>query len=148
MPEAARAGGRAPGRQAQQRPELRVGYLKERHMQGVTLDTIGGGALSELFEAELARVLANIADPNTDQASKRVITIQVAFKPNRDRDSADVDLKCQSKLAGIQTVSSVVYMGRKEGKLIAVESDPRQSRLFDDERPLATKVASFGRVGE
>lgn len=114
----------------------------------VSLDTIGGGALGELFAAELARVLANIADPNTDNASKRVITIQVAFKPNRERDNAAVELKCHSKLAGINTVSSTVYMGRREGKLIAVESDPRQSRLFDDERPLAAKVASFGKDRE
>lgn len=64
--------------------------------QGVTLDTIGGGALSELFDAELARILANIADPNTDTSAKRVVTISVSFKPNLDRDVADVELKCSS----------------------------------------------------
>jgi hypothetical protein len=117
-------------------------------MQGVTLDTIAGGALSELFEAELSRILANIADPNTDTKAKRVITIQVAFKPNRDRDIADVELKCHSKLAGIMTVNSVLYMGRREGKLIAVESDPRQSRLFDDERSALARVASFPKGAE
>lgn len=81
-------------------------------MQGVTLDSIGGGALSELFDAELARVLANITDPNTDTGAKRVITIQVKFKSNRDRDVADVQLACSSKLAGIMTVSTQLFMGR------------------------------------
>ena len=113
-------------------------------MQGVTLDTIGGGALSELFEAELARVLANITDPNTDTGAKRVITLQVKFKSNRDRDVADVELACSSKLAGIMTVNTQLFMGKHKGKLIAVESDPRQSNLFDQERVTAlAAVSSF-----
>lgn len=108
---------------------------------GVTLTTIGGGVLNELFEAELKRVLQNIADPNTDAEAVRVISIQVAFKPDKKRSSADVALKCFSKTAGIQTVESVVYMGKKDGELIAVESDPRQTRLFDDERTMGQRLA-------
>jgi len=114
-------------------------------MQGITLASLGGGALSELFEAELARVLANIADPNTDQKTKRVISIAVAFKPSRDRDVADVEVKCASKLAGINTVSAVVYMGRHQGKLVAVENDPRQQQLFDNEASRLAAVATFGK---
>lgn len=117
-------------------------------MEGVTLDTIGSGALSELFDAELARILANIADPNTDTATKRVITIAVKFKPNRDRDVADVELSCSSKLAGIMTVSTQLFMGRHKGKLIAVENDPRQSTLFDQERSLAAVSAFSAKEGE
>lgn len=117
-------------------------------MEGVTLDTIGSGALSELFEAELARILANIADPNTDTATKRVITIAVKFKPNRDRDVADVELSCSSKLAGIMTVQTQLFMGRHKGKLIAVENDPRQSSLFDQERPNLAVAGVFQKDGE
>lgn len=105
-------------------------------MQGVTLDTIGGGALVELFDAELARILSNITDPNTDTKTKRVMTLTVKFTPNRDRDVADVELTCGSKLAGIMTVSTQLFMGKHLGKLIAVESDPRQTNLFDQDRPL------------
>lgn len=115
-------------------------------MQGVTLDTIGGGALTELFDAELSRVLSNISDPNTDTSTKRVITITVKFKPNRDRDVADVELACGSKLAGIMTVSTQLFMGKHKGKLIAVENDPRQSNLFDADR--AAVLAAFQKDGE
>ena len=100
-------------------------------MAGVTLDTIGGGALAELFAVELARILANIADPNMDAKAKRSMTLTVTFKPSRDRDVADVALTCTSKLAGIQTVAAQVFLGKHKGQLIAVESDPRQSTLFD-----------------
>lgn len=106
-------------------------------MHSVTLDSIGGGALSELFGAELARILANIADPNTDPKAKRTVTIQVSFKANRDRDVADVALTCTSKLAGIMTVSTQLFMGKHQGQLIAVENDPRQSNLFDQPAPVS-----------
>ena len=114
-------------------------------MEGVTLDTLGHGALNELFAAELARVLANIADPNTDDKVKRVITIQVKFKPNRERDSAAIELVCGSKLAGIMTVETKVYMGKVKGALVAVEHDPRQSGLFDQERSALAAVAQFSK---
>jgi hypothetical protein len=112
-------------------------------MAGVTLDTIGAGALRELFDAELARVLANITDPNTGATAKRVITMTVTFRPKRDRDVADVDLACTAKLAGLASVSTQLFLGKQHGTLIAVERDPRQSNLFDQEpRPLAA-VSQF-----
>lgn len=112
-------------------------------MQGVTLNTIGGGALLELFQAELARVLQNIADPNTDPKQKRQIAITVTLKPGRDRDVADVELKCGSKLAGIMTVDSKLFIGKAKGQLIAVENDPRQSNLFDQAPAPLAAVAQF-----
>ncbi len=106
--------------------------------QPVSLDTLGGGALGELFDAELSRILSNIADPNTSATQKRSMTITIAFKSGRDRDVAEVTLKCESKLAGIQTVQTQLFLGKQGGKHIAVENDPRQSKLFDEDRaPLA-----------
>jgi hypothetical protein len=117
-------------------------------MQSVTLDTIGGGALSELFEAELLRVLANINDPNTDEKTVRAINIAVKFRPNEDRDLADVELTCSSKLVPVKKVRTRLFMGRQAGKLVAVESDPRQSKLFDQPAPQLAAVAQFSKDGE
>jgi hypothetical protein len=105
-------------------------------MQTVTLATLAGGALPELFAEELARVLANLADPNMGSAA-RAITLTVTFKPNRDRDAAEVSVACSSKLAGTLGVETKVFLGKQHGKWIAVESDPRQSGLFDEDRPRA-----------
>jgi hypothetical protein len=104
--------------------------------EAVSLATIGGGALAELFDAELARILSNITDPNTDPHTKRVMTFTIKFTPNRDRDVADVQLTCGSKLAGIMTVSTQLFVGKHQGKLIAVENDPRQTSLFDADPPV------------
>jgi hypothetical protein len=104
----------------------------------VSLATIGGGALGELFDAELGRILSNISDPNTSATQKRAMTITLNFKPGRERDVAEVSLKCESKLAGIQTVQTQLFLGKMGGKYVAVENDPRQSKLFDEDRaPLA-----------
>lgn len=111
-------------------------------MQNVTLDSIGGGALVELFEAELVKVLANISDPNTDEKTKRSITMTVTFAPNAARDVADVAIACVSKLAGIQRVQTQLFMGRIDGKLAAVESNPKQTNLFDEEKPRLVAVTS------
>lgn len=111
---------------------------------GVTLDTIGSGALVELFDAELARVLENITDPNTEAKTRRTITVKVSFAPNENRDLADVNLTCSSKLAGIKTVGTRLYVGKTRGKLVAVENDPRQTALFDQPQPARpSAVANF-----
>jgi hypothetical protein len=116
-------------------------------MDSVTLDTIGGGALSELFAAELGRILANIADPNTVAEQKRTITIAVSFKPTPDREVANVELTCSAKLAGIMKVSTRVFIGTQQGRLVAIESDPRQANMFDEARPPLAAV-QFPKAGE
>jgi hypothetical protein len=112
---------------------------------GVTLETIGGGALAELFARALSEVLANIADPNTDPKSKRAIAMSVSFKPKSDRATADVQLTCVSKLAGVATVDTRLFLGRQKGKLVAVEDDPRQGSFFD--QPAAPGPVAVGDFG-
>lgn len=100
-----------------------------------TLDTLANGALLELFNAELTRVLTNIQDPNTAHNAKRGITLTISFKASEQRDVADISVASSCKLAGIKPVSSVVFIGRQNGKLVAVESNPKQQGLFDPDKP-------------
>ncbi len=109
----------------------------------VTLDTIGGGALSELFAAELSRILDNIADVNTDPKTARKITIEVVVKPNATRDELATSLKCSSKLAGIMTVETRLYVGRRGGKIVAIENDPKQPGMFDDATQTGPRTVAF-----
>lgn len=106
-------------------------------MPGVTLETIGGGALAELFERELGRILANITDPNTVAEQKRVMTLKLSFAPGAKRDVADVTITVEAKLASVRKVDAQLFLGRVQGKLVAVENDPRQSSLFDPAQPVS-----------
>lgn len=121
-------------------------------LKAVTLDTIAGGALVELFQKELVRTLENIADINTDPEQKRTISIQIELKPGAKRDQADVKVKCASKLAGLITLNTQFFIGKQAGHLVAVENDPRQGGLFDPEnespRPLAAVASFTGNSGQ
>ena len=109
----------------------------------VTLESLGHGALGELFALELAKVLANIEDPNTDSEAKRAITVLVTVKPNKDRDALAVNVRVGSKLAPVASIETRLFMGRRNGKLLAVEDDARQPKLFDEPRPTLA-VGTFG----
>ena len=109
-------------------------------MEPVTLGTIAGGALEELFGAELTKVLANIQDVNTDPKAKRSIGIKLEFAPSEDREMTEVKVTCNAKLAGLLTVKTRAFLGRQNGRLVAVEHDPKQSKLFDDGRPKVTAI--------
>ena len=97
----------------------------------LTLVTLKGGALVELFDRALEQVLKNIADPNTDAQTSRKIKMEVILKPNEDRDQTALVIKCTPVLAGIKPVGSIAYLGRIKGELVAVENDPKQGALFD-----------------
>lgn len=100
----------------------------------IDLATIGKGAAMELFDAELEKVLDNIADQNTDSAQAREITLKVKFSPSEDRKSAALGIQVKSKLAGHMGVSGAVYFGIVNGQRAAVESNPTQGKLFDKPR--------------
>lgn len=106
---------------------------------GVSLSTLCEGAVEEQFQEKLATVLANITDPNTPADKTREIRITVTFKPGEDRDFASLGLSVEAKLASNKPVGSTVFIGKKDGRLMAVESNPKQHHLFNDEegRPVA-----------
>lgn len=98
----------------------------------VTLASIGNGAALELFDKELQAIIANIADPNTSAKSKREISIKVTIQPDEDRGIGFATLEVKSKMASVKPVSSTMYFGKKEGKLVAVQNNFAQPGIFDD----------------
>lgn len=109
-------------------------------LKEVALDTLAGGALPERFDMQLAKVLENIQDPNTEATEVRSITLEVKLKPSEDRDRAQTAVRVKTKLAGPKPVETTVHMGRKDGRLVAVDYDPRQSELFQDSDPDVTPL--------
>lgn len=99
----------------------------------VNLETVGGGAIPELFAHELQRVLANIADPNTRETAPRTITITVRFTPNDDREQVAVEVEAKSKLAGPGAVGGTVYMTRRDGRITALAAKPDSLGLFTEQ---------------
>lgn len=95
----------------------------------VKLENLGHGAAAEMFGVELARVIANIADPNTKPDAVRGVTLKLKIKPNKDRNFCAVEIHCDSKVAPSQPFESQMYVGMDKGKGVATEYNPNQGGL-------------------
>jgi hypothetical protein len=100
-------------------------------LETLTLVNLAGGAAPELFAREFGFLLENVQDPNTPAEKARTVTITVKVEPTEDRESGTISVEVKSKLAPPKPAVSMVYMGRRDGKAVAVGRDPRQRGLFD-----------------
>jgi len=100
-----------------------------QEVQQVTLSRLADGAVDELFQDALGKVLENIADPNTDHKEKRAITVQFVFTCDEERHVGDIDVRCVAKVAPVKRLTVGVYFGKQDGLLVAVEA-PRQAEMF------------------
>lgn len=112
----------------------------------ITLAALADGAAEELFKEGLARVLENIDDPNTHWKSKRGITIDIQFITDEDRKAASVVVMSRVKLAEVKPVPTRVHVGRRAGRLIAVE-ETKQKGLFGADTPLLQSVQGTAKGG-
>lgn len=112
----------------------------------LTLDTIAGGALPELFAAELKRVLENILDPSTAADAKRSIRIDIQIEPNEARNACAVSVGASSKIAGFKAAGGVMFVGRRRGEAVALVNNMEQTQLdwdrADQPKALPTAPAS------
>ena len=100
----------------------------------LSLENLGGGAAIEQFDAELQRVLDNIADPNTVETAAREVTLKVKITP-KERSYAKLEIICTSKLANAEPYSTNAYIGADtKGRAEAYEHNPEQLRLQFEQR--------------
>ena len=114
--------------------------------KSVSLATLGDGAAVELFNTELQRVLDNVVDENTQATVVREVTLKIKIKPQEDRDYGDVQIQCTSKLAPIAPFPTHFFIGKHKGRGVATEHNPKQMKVFDDERP-GTNVVPLAKEG-
>lgn len=119
------------------------------HIEGrVTLERIGNKMAPALFNRELEQVLANIVDPNTDPRGKREIVLRFKFKPSEKRDQVGVLIEATSKLCPVKPQDATIYVGRRGGRVLAVEDNPKQRGLFDSPKPVVEPLNGGGDGGE
>lgn len=74
------------------------------------------GALQEAFDYELARVAANLVDPNTSDKA-REITIKISFTRNEGMTAVETSFGVSSKIQPQAAGSSTMLIGRRGGKV-------------------------------
>ncbi|MBN1567964.1 MAG: hypothetical protein JXA73_08950 [Acidobacteria bacterium] len=114
--------------------------------QPVTIFTIGNGVLGELFDRELERVVSDILDLNTKADAIRTISIKIAIKPDENRNFGMVGISVSSSLGQPKPVGTQIFFGKKNGKVIAVESIPQQGEMFDKLGPRSIVDFKTGEV--
>ena len=88
----------------------------------LNLKDIANGAVQELFENELDKILENIKDPNTSLKKARKLMINFTFKPLQDdRDIVSVDINTKSTLAQVEGVATQILIDKDGNRLSAVE---------------------------
>ena len=99
------------------------------------------GAIAEITDYEVERVVANIMDPNTAATAKRKITITLTFA---------MDAQAKTTLAPIQPVrTSLCITKARDGSLLLAEMTPQvpgQVDMDGDETPMPA-MARVGRAG-
>jgi len=114
----------------------------------VTLFSLAGGGAAELFDEELAKVIENILDINTDIGTVREVRLTVKLKPDESRKSAVVSVQVTSKTGAFKGLGSMFFFGKRGGRCFAVENNPNQGQLFDrTARPTAVNFET-GEVKE
>ena len=102
---------------------LQESYLTDSN--AVSLIDMAHGAIKERVDHEMARVLANIADPNTKAVAKRTITVKVTLEPDETRQHVEVSASASSTLAPFNPVKTALAVGKEDGRTVAVELTPQ-----------------------
>jgi hypothetical protein len=98
------------------------------------------GAVPELFDREVAELMDNINDCNTDVGKKRKIVLEFDFEPFKDRSGATVTVQCKSKLAAVEAVEGNIFFARDaKNNVNAYPHDPRQVAMFAETQTTTPK---------
>lgn len=88
----------------------------------MALSEMAGGALQELFDHELDKVIDNISDPNTSIKKSRKITLELKFIPmDENRDLVGVEIIPKTTLAPTEGTTTKMVIGADGEKLVACE---------------------------
>lgn len=106
------------------------------------------GAILERVDYEMAKILDNILDANTEATAKRKMTLTLTFAPDGERATVAVSATAKTTLAPTNPAVTSLYLTEREGKAQAVEMVPQipgQTSLDREEQamPSALKVIRF-----
>jgi|SRR5699024_6350025 len=123
--------------------------MSEENQYMVNLNEFAEGALAARFNEELQKVLDNIADPNTDPAKARTLTVTVKVYGDERRDVVNTGVTVKSKLLPAKEADTKMMMGVDDnGNIIGKElkSGIKNQMFIDGDGDVAqddgTKVKS------
>ena len=90
------------------------------------------GAIMERIDYEMAKVVDNILDPNTEATAKRKVQLTIEFRPDSNRQTVSVACGVKSALCPTNPVATSLYItGNEFGEVTAVEMVPNVPGQLD-----------------
>lgn len=118
-----------------------IEYVEKKQSEGeLSICNIGNGAMMEMGDEGLKKVMENIVDPNTVAKAKRYLIIKVTIQPSSDRTmlAYDVDVSC--RLAGMAPLSGTADVQVSAGgRGVIAKARNQQLPLFDSVVPFQKK---------
>lgn len=122
--------------------------MKKQKVQAkINLEALAGGAFAEKLNEALMQVAENIQNPNTEATTKRQITVNIKFTPNKTRQMVG------TQIAATEAIDTQMVMGvnMRTGQIEIAEYDGQirgQMDLSDftdvdqDQEPEETQAAA------
>lgn len=86
--------------------------MKKQKVQAkINLETLAGGAFAEKLNEALMQVAENIQNPNTEATTKRQITVNIKFTPNKTRQMVGTQIAVTTKLAATEAIDTQIDEG-------------------------------------
>jgi hypothetical protein len=98
----------------------------------ITLATVNKGAMVDLFNEALEKILDNIADENYPAEVIREITLTLKIKPGENREVANTQCHLKTKLANLKPIEDFVVLSYDGKNIKAYQTDPKQMDLEED----------------
>lgn len=104
--------------------------MKKQKVQAkINLEALAGGAFAEKLNEALMQVAENIQNPNTEATTKRQITVNIKFTPNKTRQMVGTQIAVTTKLAATEAIDTQMVMGinMRTGQIEIAEYDGRSA---------------------
>lgn len=112
---------------------------------GISLESMAGGAAIERFNVELAKVAANILDPNTPDRKARKVILEVVIKPV-SREHSVIEISTKTTLASPTPCTTQIIIGKDtDGSLVGSEHNPTQMNIpLGNHQPIRSNLIAIG----
>lgn len=106
---------------------------------------MNNGAFLERADCEMARVIANLLDPNTPIKAKRKLTVTLEFSVDATRQNIATECTVKSTLAPMSPSRTFLYAADPENVVEMAPQIPGQIDMYGDEQsaPASLKIVKF-----
>lgn len=94
-------------------------------MEKTKLLEVARGAIGEMLDYELSKVVDNISDLNTKAEAVRKLTITISMKPDSKRRNVSMSTQIKSTLVPTNNIETALYLSESDEGKALVEMTPQ-----------------------